>query len=146
MTICTWMLPDWLCPSGWVQTIQRTFFRQKAGCVFVNILRTRDSSLSFVAATYSAFYGIAAAAGLRRTNGNIGNTIGNIRPVSVILSLTTIPSTPLASFQKVVLQDKKERSALQTVHKKATHKLLIPVALFPSICYTNGSRTTRERK
>lgn len=52
----------------------------------------------------------------------------------------------LVSFQKIVLQGEKERSALQTAHKKDTHKLLIPVALFPSICYTNGAHTTKEGK
>ena len=41
---------------------------------------------------------------------------------------------------------KKERSAWQTVHKKATRKLLIPVAIFPAMCYTDGVQTTKERK
>ena len=50
----------------------------------------------------------------------------------------------LASVRKIVLQGKKERSALQTAHKKDTHKLLTPVALFPLICYTNGAHTTKE--
>ena len=40
------------------------------------------------------FYGIAAAIGLRHTNGNIGVTIGNIRPLRFSFSL------PLLQFQK----------------------------------------------
>ena len=35
--------------------LQRTFFQQKAGCVFVNILRTGCRRPPFVAATLSAF-------------------------------------------------------------------------------------------
>ena len=64
--------------------------------------------------------------GLRHTNGNIGVTISNIRPerFSFSLPLLQSPKRVLASFQKIVLQDKKERSALQTVHK--THRFLIP--------------------
>ena len=37
-------------------------------------------------------------------------------------------------------------SALQTVHKKAAHKLHVPVAFGSAICYTNGVYTTAERK
>ena len=40
-----------LCPF----TLQRTFSQQKAGCVFVNILRTGCRRPPFVAATLSAF-------------------------------------------------------------------------------------------
>ena len=29
---------------------------------------------------------------------------------------------------------------------KATRKLLIPVAIFPAMCYTDGVQTTKERK
>ena len=94
------------------------------------------------------FYGIAAAIGLRHTNGNIGVTISNIRPECFSFSL------PLLQFQKRFLTrfsenyfaGRKKRSALQTVYKKAAHKLLVPVAFGSAICYTNGVYTTRERK
>ena len=48
-------------------------------------------------------------------------------------------------FRKLFCRTKKERSALQTVHKKAAHKLLVPVAFGSAICYTNGVYTTAER-
>lgn len=49
-------------------------------------------------------------------------------------------------FSKLFCRTKKERSALQTVHKKAAHKLLVPVAFGSAICYTDGVHTTTERK
>ena len=49
-------------------------------------------------------------------------------------------------FGKLFCRTKKERSALQTVHKKAAHKLLVPVAFGSAICYTDGVYTTAERK
>ena len=55
------------------------------------------------------FYGIAAAIGLRHTNGNIGVTISNIRPecFSFSLPLLQFQKRFLASFRKIVLQDEK---------------------------------------
>ena len=55
------------------------------------------------------FYGIAAAIGLRHTNGNIGVTISNIQPecFSFSLPLLQFQKRFLASFQKIVLQDEK---------------------------------------
>ena len=50
---------------------------------------------------FFCFYGIAAAAGLRRTNGNIANTIGNIDCEIFFLStLTTISKTLFGHFCK----------------------------------------------
>ena len=94
------------------------------------------------------FYGIATAMGLRHTNGNIGVTISNIRPECFSFSLSLLQSQKrfLASFSGSCFAGRKKRSALQTFHKKDTHKLLVPVALFPSICYTDGAHTTKERK
>ena len=69
------------------------FFSKKQGCIckhFVNKLPPpavrRCNSF--------CFYGIAAAMGLRHTNGNIGVTISNIRPECFSFSL------PLLQFQK----------------------------------------------
>ena len=95
------------------------------------------------------FYGIAAAMGLRHANGNIGVTISNIRPECFFFlpTLTTISKALFGQiFGKLFCRTKKERSALQTVHKKAAHKLLVPVAFGSAICYTNGVYTTAERK
>ena len=48
---------------------------------------------------FFCFYG-STAAGLPRTIGNIGVTIGNIRPVSVLLSLTTISKALFGQFSE----------------------------------------------
>mgnify|MGYP007055723548 CR=1 FL=1 len=72
------------------------------------------------------FYGIAAAIGLRHTNGNIGVTIATFNQ-SVFLSpypYYNFKSAFWPVFRKLFCRTKKERSALQTVHK--THRFLIP--------------------
>ena len=76
----------------------------------------------------SCFYGIAAVMGLRHTNGNIDVTISKARPEHFSFStLTTISKTLFGQFsENCFCRTEKERSALQTVHKKATHKFLVP--------------------
>ena len=68
------------------------------------------------------FYGIAAAIGLRHTNGNIGVTIATFNQ-SVFLSpypYYNFKSAFWPVFRKLFCRTKKERSALQTVHKTHT--------------------------
>ena len=124
------------------------FFSKKQGCIckhFVNKLPPpavrRCNSF--------CFYGIAAAIGLRHTNGNIGVTISNIRPECFSFSL------PLLQFQKRFLARfsencfagrKKNGLHCKPFIKKQRTKLLVPVAFGSAICYTNGVYTTAERK
>ena len=62
--------------------------------VFGGQLSERGKQLVVRRCNSFCFYGIAAAIGLRHTNGNIGVTISNIRPECFSFSL------PLLQFQK----------------------------------------------
>ena len=123
-------------------------FSAKSRGVFVNILWTSCRRPPFVAATLSAF-----TVSQQRWDCDMPT-------VTLVLPLATFDQSVFLSpypyynfksafwpvFSKLFCRTKKERSALQTVHKKAAHKLLVPVAFGSAICYTNGVYTTRERK
>ena len=106
---------------GWSATVVIALGRSQMGssCPLLSspAVRRRD---------FFCFYGIAAAMGLRHTNGNIGVTVSNIRPerFSFSLPLLQFQNTFLAVFRKIVLQDEKERSALQTVHEKSCAQVI----------------------
>ena len=85
-----------------------------------------DSSLSFVAETFSDFMVAQQRQNCDVPMGNIANTIGNIRCWD-FLSLYpyyNFKSAFWPVFRNFFCRTKKERSALQTVHK--THRFLIP--------------------
>ena len=68
---------------------------------------------------FSCFYGIAAAAELRRTIGNIANTIGNIDRWDFLFStLTTISKTLFGHFCKQSVWDKSYCPLLTTTTVK----------------------------
>ena len=75
------------------------------------------------------FYGIAAAIGLRHTNGNIGVTISNIRPecFSFSLPLLQFQKRFLASFQKIVLQGKKRTVCIANRSEKTHTSFLFQI-------------------
>ena len=77
--------------------IKMNFDRNVSCFIFVNICKNsvnEKPSPAVRRCNSFCFYGIAAAMGLRHTNGNIGVTISNIRPECFSFSL------PLLQFQK----------------------------------------------
>ena len=93
--------------GGWIQNRANTL---ALWCMFAQVFPLFQDASRFT--TVTSVYGeggIAAAMGLRHTNGNIGVTISNIRPecFSFSLPLLQFQKRFLASFQKIVLQDKK---------------------------------------
>ena len=75
----------------------------------------------------SCFYGIAAAMGLRHTNGNIGVTISKARPERFSSStLTTISKTRFGQFSVNCFAGRKKNGLHCKPFIKNTHKFLIP--------------------
>ncbi len=66
------------------------------------------------------FYGIAAAAGLRHTNGNIANTIGNIRCWDFLSTLTTISKKFFGQFSENCFEGRKKNGLHCKPFKKHT--------------------------
>ena len=78
------------------------------------------------------FYGIAAAIGLRHTNGNIGVTISSIRPECFSFSL------PLLQFQKRFLASSAKKRLKQTVLPSLHHYYGLTWASWQSRTQKNG--------